>query len=173
MINQYGVQQMPQMQMMPQPQMQPQMQMQPMMQMMPQQPQMQMQPMMQMMPQQPQMQMMPQPQMQMMPQPQMQQYNQSPNLQFTQQAPLTGPAYNSKLTHKGFLGRINLLLDGPPLGYWLNILALIVICCTLLWLIYEYACDVPVLNLLCKFWSFMFNILYYIYEGVSWIFNLF
>ena len=102
-------------------------------------------------------------------QPPPQQYGQSPNLQF---APGQAEAY-SKSHVKGLAGRFINLLDGPPFGYWGNICVLVIVCCVLLWLIYEYACDVPVLNLLCKFWSFMANILYYIYEGVSWLFNLF
>ena len=84
-----------------------------------------------------------------------------------------GPAYNSKSHPRSVFGKAMNALDGPPFGFYINIVVIIIICCIVIWLIYTYACEIPGIDLLCKFWSFMFNILYYIYSGLSWIFNLF
>ena len=54
------------------------------------------------------------------------QYPPMPN-QYGQQPPMSH-MYNTKMRHMGLIGRFINMLDGPPLGYWLNLLAVILIC---------------------------------------------
>ena len=74
----------------------------------------------------------------------------------------------------------NVILFHRAFPFWQVILvALCIIALFFLWL-YYYGCDLPIIGAACTvvgwfiaWWKFLFSIGGYIYDGISWVFNLF
>ena len=98
----------------------------------------------------------------------------SPMPRYNNMGPMQTPSgIHKPLRRGGVAGRIISMLDGPPFGFYLNILAIIVVMCIIMWLIYEYACDIPGINILCMIGRIMYTVTSTIYSVLSWILHIF
>jgi hypothetical protein len=64
--------------------------------------------------------------------------------------------------------------------YWQIIVGILIITMLFLLWLYYYGCDLPIIGAMCTvfgwfiaWWKFVFSIVGYIYDGISWVYNLF
>ena len=74
----------------------------------------------------------------------------------------------------------NVILFHRVFPYWQVILVVLCILALFFLWLYYYGCDLPIIGAVCTvfgwfiaFWKFIFSIGGYIYDGISWVFNLF
>ena len=64
--------------------------------------------------------------------------------------------------------------------YWQIIVGILIVTMLFLLWLYYYGCDLPIIGAMCTvfgwfiaWWKFVFSIVGYIYDGISWVYNLF
>jgi len=83
------------------------------------------------------------------------------------------PYYQSQQnTLPQFYGQEQQTTANLPFGYWGNRIAIFIAGIVILFLIYEFGCDLPILNILCPLIGSLINGLGWIISGIKWLIHL-
>lgn len=63
--------------------------------------------------------------------------------------------------------------SSPMLGFWGKRILAVVVLVVVIWLLYQYGCDIPIINLLCPIGRLIIGFFSGLASGLNWLTDLF